>query len=133
MYYRTHRSSGYGYESRTSITSGYCGSGVQNSLNMSRAGVKVVYPYPRVFSALACRIYKCSGYGYEGGTKLTEVPGTGDTRGNAHSEAGVRFEVDFSPNLHSIFSPGQRPRGNPVYVAVRALLWRTSTNQGDTS
>ena len=48
--YRTHRSSGY------------CGTGVQNSQKF-RAGIKMLYPYP--------------GYLWNGRTELTEVPGTG--------------------------------------------------------
>ena len=48
--YRTHRSSGY------------CGTGVQNSQKL-RAGIKTLYPYP--------------GYSWNGHTDLTEVPGTG--------------------------------------------------------
>ena len=48
--YRTHRSSGY------------CGTGVQNSQKF-REGIKMLYPYP--------------GYLWHERTELTEVPGTG--------------------------------------------------------
>ena len=51
--YRTHRSSGY------------CGTGVQNSQKF-RAGKKVLYPYP--------------GYLWHERTELTEVPGTERTK-----------------------------------------------------
>ena len=47
---------------RTSRSSGYCGTGVQNSQKF-RAGTKVLYLYP--------------GYGGTGCAELTEVPGTG--------------------------------------------------------
>ena len=62
--YRTHRSSGY------------CGMGVQNSQKF-RAGTKDAAPVPRVLWQAAHRTHRCSGYGYECATELTEVPGTG--------------------------------------------------------
>ena len=45
----------------------------------------------------------------------TEVPGTGDTRGEIHAlGGGARFEVeDFIQLAYGMFSLGQRPRGNP--------------------
>ena len=46
---------------RTRRSSGYSGTGVQNS--KFRAGIKMLYPYP--------------GYLWHGRTELTEVPGTG--------------------------------------------------------
>ena len=85
--YRTHRSSGY------------CGTGVQNSQKF-RAGIKMLYPYPgylwyerkeltevpgtgisvvqnlqkfRVRVLVSYRTYRSSGYGYECPTELTEV------------------------------------------------------------
>ena len=85
--YRSHRSSGLGYGDLTELTefrvrvrkcyrthrsSGYCGTGIQNSQKF-RAGIKMLYPYPRVFMALAYRTYRSSGYGYGCPTELTEV------------------------------------------------------------
>ena len=55
--YRTHRSSGY------------CGTGVQNSQKF-RVGT-------RCWWHGAYRTHRSSGYGYECATELTEVPGTG--------------------------------------------------------
>ena len=60
---------------RTYISSGYCGTGVQNSQKF-RAGTKMLYPYPGL-SHGAYRANRSSGYGYECPTELTEVPGTG--------------------------------------------------------
>ena len=62
--YRTHRSSGY------------CGTGVQNSQKFW-AGTKNAVPVPRVLWHGAYRTHRSSGYGYECHTELAEVPGTG--------------------------------------------------------
>ena len=79
---------------RTSRSSGYCGTGVQN-LQKFRAGVKMVYPYPgycstvvqilhkfRVPVWMTHRTHRSSLYGYGCCTELTKVPGTGNTRVN---------------------------------------------------
>ena len=58
------------------ISSGYYGTGVQNSQKF-RAGTKNAVPVPRVLWRGAYRTHRSSGYGYEGPTELTEVPGTG--------------------------------------------------------
>ena len=62
--YRTHRSSGY------------CGTGVQNSQKF-RAGMKMLYPYPGYLRHERTELTGSSGYGYECRTELTEVPVTG--------------------------------------------------------
>ena len=49
---------------RTYRSSGYCGTGVQNSQKF-RAGIKMLYPYP--------------GYLWHERAELTEVPGTGSS------------------------------------------------------
>ena len=61
---------------RTHKSSGYCGTGVQNSEKF-RAGTKNAVPVSRVLWYGAYRAYRSSGYGYECRTELTEVPGTG--------------------------------------------------------
>ena len=57
---------------RTSKSSGYCGTGVQNS-QKSRAGTKLAVHVPRVLWAPAYRTSKSSGYRYEYRTELPEV------------------------------------------------------------
>ena len=61
--YRTHRSSGY------------CGTGVQNSQKFP-VGMTMFYPYPG-YCGTAYKTHRSAGYGYERQTELTEVPGTG--------------------------------------------------------
>ena len=61
---------------RTHRSSGYCGTGIQNSQKF-RAGTKNDVPVPRVLWHGAYRTHKRSGFGYECPTELTEVPGTG--------------------------------------------------------
>ena len=66
-FYRTSRSFGYGYGSVTEfteLTSGYCGSGVQNS-QKSRAGTKNAVPVPRVLWHGGYRTHRSAGYGYK--------------------------------------------------------------------
>ena len=60
----------------THRSSGYCGTGVQNS-QMSRAGTKNAVPVPRVLWHGAYITHRSSGHGHERHTELTEVPGTG--------------------------------------------------------
>ena len=75
--YRTYRRSGYGWVRkcyRTHGSSGYCGTGVQNSQVSGR--YKNAVPIPRVFVSWVYRAYRSSGYMYECRTKLTEFPGT---------------------------------------------------------
>ena len=57
---------------RTSRSSGYCGTGLQNSQKF-RAGTKHGVPVPRVLWARAYRTFRSPGYGYECPTELTEV------------------------------------------------------------
>ena len=57
---------------RTHKSSGYCCTGVQN-VQKFRAGIHMLYPYPRVFVALAYRACRSFGYEYECPTELTKV------------------------------------------------------------
>ena len=57
---------------RTSRSSAYCGTGVQNSQKF-RAGTKGAVPVPRVLWHGVYRTHRSSGYGYECPTELTEV------------------------------------------------------------
>ena len=61
---------------RTYRSSGYCGTGAQNSQKF-RAGTKHAVPVPRVLWPRAYRTSRTSGYGYECCTELPELPGTG--------------------------------------------------------
>ena len=59
---------------RTSRSSGYCGTGVQNSQKF-RAGTKHAVPIPQVLWTRAYRTPRSSGYGYECPTELAELLG----------------------------------------------------------
>ena len=61
---------------KTSRSSGYCGTGIQNSQKF-RAGTKHDVPVPRVLWLGSYRTHISSGYGYECITELPEVLGTG--------------------------------------------------------
>ena len=97
---RTHRKSGYGYECSTQLTevpgtgtsdvlqnfhkfrisrsSGYCGTGVQN-FQKFRAGMKILYPYPRYLRHWRGELTEVPGTGMNVLQNL-EVPGTGNTQ-----------------------------------------------------
>ena len=87
---------------RTSRSSGYCGTGVQN-LQKFRADTKMLYPCPgycgtvvqilqesRVRVWMSYRTHRSYLYGYGCCTELTEVLGTGYTRVNTPS--GKEFD-----------------------------------------
>ena len=61
---------------RTFRSSGYCGTGVQNSQKF-RAGTKHAVPVPRALWPRMYRTSRSSRYGYECRTELPELPGTG--------------------------------------------------------
>ena len=108
--YRTHRSSGYGYESLTQLPE-VPGTGIKvlQTSRSSRYGYESLtelpevpgvvarayrthtssggryenaVPVPQVFVALAYITYRSSGCGCECPTELTKVPGTGNTQVN---------------------------------------------------
>ena len=110
MSYRTHRSSGYGYESLTEL------------------------PEVPGIVTRAYRTPRSSGYGYECLTELTEVPGTGNTGVNAHPlGGGIRFEVeDFIELAWHVLTGPTSPRQS--VVALRALSTKKNTTErGDKS
>ena len=93
--YRSHRSSGQGYWDLTQLTefqvrlrkcyrthrsSGYCGTGVQNSQKL-RAGIKMLYPYP--------------GYLWHGRTEFPEVPSTGMNVAQNFHKFRVRVRMSY--------------------------------------
>ena len=111
----------------THRSSGYCGTGVQNSQKF-RAGPKNSVPLPRVLWHGADRTHRISGYGYECRTKLTEVICTGlhfvqnsqkfrvlIIPAGKYTRSGEEFDLNrkIPSNLHGMFSLGRRPRGNP--------------------
>ena len=89
--YRTHRSSGYGYECPTELTE-VLGTGMRVLQNFQKFRVlwqgrtelaevpgryKNAVPVPRVLWHGAYRTHRSSGYGYECPTELTEFLGAG--------------------------------------------------------
>ena len=62
---------------RSSRSSGYCGTGVQNSQKLLAGTKHAVVPVPRVLWHGSYITQRSSGYGYESLTELPEVPGTG--------------------------------------------------------
>ena len=108
--YRTHRSSGY------------CGTGVQNSQKF-RAGTENVVPVLRVSWHGAYRTHRSSGYGYEWPTQLTEVPGTGMKVLQNFQKFGLlwhgRTELTEVPGKHK----------NAVPVPQVLWHWRTELTE----
>ena len=89
--YRTHKSSGYGYECPTELT------------EVPGTGMKVLTELREVpgIVARAYRTYRSFWYGYECPTELAEVPGTGNTRVNAHPVGGgFDSKWRIQSNLH---------------------------------
>ena len=79
---------------RTSRSSGYCGTGVQNSQKF-RAGTKHAVLVPRVLWPRVYRTYGSSGYRYECRTQLPEVPGTGTRILQNFQKFGVRVRMSY--------------------------------------
>ena len=103
---------------RTHRSSGYCGTGVQNSQKF-RAGTKNAIPVPRVWWHGAHRTHRTSGYGYECPTELTEVPGTGRVLQNFH-----KFRVLRHGRTELTQVPGRYENA----VAVPRVLWHSRTD-----
>ena len=127
--YRTHKSSGYGYECPTELIE-VPGTGMKVFRNFQKFQLfwhgrteptkvpgrhKNALPVPRVL--------------WYSRTDFTEVPGTGmnvvqisqtqrsctDNTRAKYTPPGEEFDLKWriSSNLHGMFSLGQRPRGNP--------------------
>ena len=105
--YRTHRSSGYGYESLTKLPE-VPGTDMEVLQNFQEFRVlwhgrtelaevsgryKNAVPVPRVFVALTYRTYRSSGYGYEDPIELTKVPGTGNTQESVGEEFDLKWSI----------------------------------------
>ena len=105
---------------RTRRSSGYCGTGVQNSQKF-RAGTKNAVPVPRVLWHGEYRAYRTSGYGYECPTELTEVPGTGmRVLQNLH-----KFRVMRHGRTELTEVPG---RYENAVAVPRRVLWHSRTD-----
>ena len=107
---------------RTHISSGYCGTGVHNSQKF-RAGKKSAVTVPRVLWDGTYRTYRSSGYGYECGTELPEVPGTG-TKVLQNFQT---FRVLWHGRTELTEVPGRYENAVPVPQIFVALTYRTNT------
>ena len=76
-FYRTSRSSGYGYGSLTELPEVPGMWHGRAELTELPSGYKNDVPLPRVLLPRAYRTSRSFGYGYECRTELPEVPGTG--------------------------------------------------------
>ena len=110
---------------RTSRSSGYCGTGIQNSQKF-RAGTKHDVPVPRVLWLGSYRTHRSSGYGYKSLTELPEGPG-------ADMEVLQNFQ-NFRVLWHgrTEFSevPGRYKHAVPVPRVFVAPAYRTSKSSG---
>ena len=96
---------------RTSRSSRYCGTGVQN-LQKFRAGWKMLYPYPR--------------YSWHWRTELTEVPGTGI---NALQNL-QKFRVRVIPRqIHGLGGGARYEADDSIELAWHVLTGPTSPRQ----
>ena len=92
---------------RTSRSSGYCGTGVDNSQKF-RAGTKHAVPVPRVLWPQAYITFTSSMCGYECRTELTQVTGTG---------------INVLQEITEVLCTGKYP-GYGLYVPYRTQLWK---------
>ena len=118
--HRTSRSSGYGHGSHRS--SGYCGTGVQNSQTF-RAGTRNAVPVPRVLWHGTYRSRRSSWYEYESLTELTEVPGVLTRAYRTHRSPGRHNKV--VPVLRVLW-----PRASRIYRRSRyGYEWHTERTE----
>ena len=95
---------------RTSRSSGYCGTGIQNSQKF-RAGTERDVPVPRVLWHGSYITHRSSGYDYESLAELPEVPGTGmkvfqsfqNLRGLWYCGTGVQNFQNFRAGIHMLY------------------------------
>ena len=89
-------------------SSEYCGAGVQNSQKF-RAGTTSAVPVPWVLWHGTHMTNRSSGYGYEGPTELTEVPGTGikvlhrTSRSSGYCGTGVQNLQKFRAGIKMLY------------------------------
>ena len=110
---------------RTSRSSGYCGTGIQNSQKF-RAGTQHAVPAPRVLWHGSYRTHRSSGYGYESLTELPEVPGTGVIV--LQSIQNLRVLWHGRTELPEV--PGRYKHAVPVPQVFVAPAYRTSRSSG---
>ena len=107
------------------ISSGYYGTGVQNSQKF-RAGTKNAVPVPRVLWRGAYRTHRSSGYGYEGPTELTEVPGTG----MKVLQNSRKFWVLWHGRTELTEVPGKYKNAVPLPLVLWPRAYRTYRSSG---
>ena len=112
---------------RTSRSSGYCGTGMQNSQKF-RAGTNHAVPVPRVLGNGSYRTHRSFGYGYESLTELPEVPDT--TYGYESRENLQNFRVLWHGRTELTEVPGRYKHAVPVPRVFVALAYRTSRSSG---
>ena len=90
---------------RTSRSSGYCGTGIQNFPKF-RSGTKHAVPVPRVLWPKTYRTSRSFRYEYECRTELSEVSGTGmkkTSRTSGYCGTGVQNFQKFRAGINMLY------------------------------
>ena len=110
---------------RTSSSSGYCGTGMQNS-HKFWADTKHDVPVPRVLWHRSNRTHRSSGYDYKRLPEFPEVPGTGMKVLKNFQD----FRVLWHGHTEHPELPGRHKHAVPVPRVFVAPAYRTSRSSG---